>query len=181
MRFGKYNDEFNFNYVKQDLQIMNKVHLISYKNQLSLSIIASQINDLGFKNKNLTLRNAYDVFLLSKKTLAKNAFINLNTLQHPLNCFLASCYEAFNKPDSLQYYLSNQTHQYLFLFYKYLKNKDLALKNKLKVLKKRKMRIRLLKLYKCLFYKEYRNWLINYISDKKWCKKKLIQLGIKKP
>jgi len=148
---------------------------------LSLSIAAHQINDFGFENNSLVLRNAYDVFLLSKKTVAKNAFINLNTLQHPLHCFLASCYEAFNKPDSLQYFLSDQTHQYLVLFYKYLKNRDLALKNKLKVLKKRNMRMRLLKLYKCLFYKEYRNWLINCISDKRWRKEKLIQLGLKKP
>ena len=75
---------------------------------MSLSIIASQINDLGFENKSLTLRNAYDVFLLSKKTNAKNAFIKFNTLQHPLHCFLASCYEVFNKPNQLQYILSKK-------------------------------------------------------------------------
>ena len=177
----KFRDELNYNFIKESVQLIQGVSVLSFENQLSLSIAAHQINDFGFENNSLVLRNAYDVFLLSKKTVAKNAFINLNTLQHPLHCFLASCYEAFNKPDSLQYFLSDQTHQYLVLFYKYLKNRDLALKNKLKVLKKRNMRMRLLKLYKCLFYKEYRNWLINCISDKRWRKEKLIQLGLKKP
>ena len=77
-----------------------------------------------------------EVMVGGKKTIAKNVFINLNNLKHSLNCFLASCYEVFNKPESLQYFLSNQTHQYLVLFYKYLKNRDLALKNKHKKQKK---------------------------------------------
>ena len=177
----KFRDELNYNFIKESIQLIQGVSVLSFKYQLLISIAAHQINDFGFENNSLALRNAYDVFLLSKKTIAKNAFINLNNLKHPLNCFLASCYEVFNKPDSLQYYLSNQTHQYLILFYKYLKNRDLSLKNRLKVQKKRNMRMRLLKLYKCLFYKEYRNWFINCITDKNWRKEKLIQLGIKKP
>ena len=56
--------------------------------------------------KRMALRNAYDVFLLSKKTNAKDAVNTLNKLSHPLNCFLAACYEVFNKVDSLEY---NQT------------------------------------------------------------------------
>jgi len=81
---------------------------LSYENQLSLSIAAIQINDFGFINKSLSLRNAYDVFLLSKKTKAKNALKKFNTLQHPLNCFLASCFLAFNKPETLKYKTSRK-------------------------------------------------------------------------
>ena len=79
---------------------------MSYANKLNLSIIANQINDSGFYYKRMALRNAYDVFLLSKKTNAKDAVNTLNKLSHPLNCFLAACYEVFNKVDSLEY--SNQ-------------------------------------------------------------------------
>ena len=45
----------------------------------------------------MALRNAYDVFLLSKKTNAKAAVNALDKLSHPLNCFLSACYEVFNK------------------------------------------------------------------------------------
>ena len=70
----------------------------------------------GFDNKNLVLRNAYDVFLLSKKTNAKDAFLEFNTLQHPLHCFFASCFEIFNKPQSLTYINSTKTEKYLIQF-----------------------------------------------------------------
>ena len=76
---------------------------MSYANKLNLSIIANQINDSGFYYKTMALRNAYDVFLLSKKTNAKDAVNTLNKLSHPLNCFLAACYEVFNSVDSLEY------------------------------------------------------------------------------
>jgi len=147
--------------------------------------MASQINDFGFINKSITLRNAYDVFLLSKKTIAKNAFLKFNRLKNHLQCFLASCFEVFNKPESLKYISSNKTKKYMTTFNKYVNNK--ALKNqrekktRLTAMKKRNMHLRFLKLFKCLFYKEYRNWLINCVRDKNWRKEKLIQLGIKKP
>ena len=57
----------------------------------------------------MALRNAYDVFLLSKKTNAKDAVNALDKLTNPLNCFLAACYEVFNKVDSLEY--NNQKRQ----------------------------------------------------------------------
>ena len=79
-------------------------------------MLAHQINDYGFEYKSLALRNAYDVFLLSKKTNAKNAFLEFNALRHPLNCFLASCFEIFNKPKTLQYISSNKIEKYLIYF-----------------------------------------------------------------
>jgi len=63
---------------------------LSDANKLNLSIIANQINDHGFDYKTMALRNAYDVFLLSKKTNAKEAVNALDKLTNPLNCFLAA-------------------------------------------------------------------------------------------
>ena len=83
---------------------------MSYANKLNLSIIANQINDHGFYYKTMALRNAYDVFLLSKKTNAKDAVNTLDKLTNPLNCFLAACYEVFNAVDSLEY---NKTQKQL--------------------------------------------------------------------
>ena len=64
----EYADEFNYNLVSKDIQLINHVNVMSYQNQLCLSIIAKQVNDKGFYYKNIALRNASDVFLLSKKT-----------------------------------------------------------------------------------------------------------------
>ena len=99
----KYRNEFNYSVVKKDSQVIKDVRILSYANKLNLSIIANQINDYGFDFKTVALRNAYDVFLLSKKTNAKDAVNTLNKLSHPLNCFLAACYEIFNSVDSLEY------------------------------------------------------------------------------
>ena len=185
MKFGKYFRDFDYNYIKRDLQTIKKINILSFKNQLSLSIIASSINDLGFEHKSLALRNAYDVFLLSKKTTAKNAFNKLNTLQNPLNCFLASCFEVFNKPSSLQYNSSKETEKYLILFYKYINNRELAHRIQKKHSRKKTNRKIILSRFKIIwnsfFYKEYRIWIFKKITDKNWQKEKLIQLGVKKP
>ena len=74
--------------MSKDVQVLNEVSVLCFEDQLSLSIIAKQINDDGFYYKNIMLRNAYDVYLLSKKTIAKDAFSKFNTLKNPLNCFL---------------------------------------------------------------------------------------------
>jgi len=176
-----YRQEFNYNFIKNSTQRIHRVSVLSFKNQLSLSIIASQINDSGFEHKNLSLRNAYDVFLLSKKTIAKNAFKKFNRLEHPLHCFLASCFEVFNKPKTLQYTTSKKIEEYLIVFNKYLNNRNLHTSNyKKKIKKKRILRLFTI-IYKSFFHKEYRVWLFKRITDKNWRKEKLIQLGIKKP
>jgi len=92
---SKYDNEFNYGFVAKDTQIIGAYSVLSYANKLNFSILSNQINDNGFFYKTMALRNAYDVFLLSKKTSAKEAVISLDTLNHPLNCFLASCYEVF--------------------------------------------------------------------------------------
>ena len=105
----KYTNEFNYNFVAKDTQIINDVAVLSYANKLNLSIIANQINDNGFYYKTIALRNAYDVFLLSKKTNAKAALSALDKLNYPLNCFLAACYEVFNTVTSLEYNNTKET------------------------------------------------------------------------
>ena len=71
---------------------------------------------IRFSYKTISLRNAYDVFLLSKKDAAKNAVNTVKGLSHPLHCFLAACCEVFNSPDSLEYTKTKQTNAYLKLF-----------------------------------------------------------------
>ena len=176
----KYTSEFNYSYVAKDTQIINDVAVLSYTNKLNLSIIANQINDDGFYYKRMALRNAYDVFLLSKKTSAKYAMIKLDKLSHPLNCFLAACCEVFNKVNSLRYNKTKKTASYLSEFNSHfatpIRAKTQSRFIKIYLFIKSRLNI----IYKAIIYKEYRVWLFNLLTDKDWYKRKLIQLGIKK-
>ena len=176
----KYANEFNYNFVGQDSQVINGFKVLSYANKLNLSIIANQINDSGFYYKTMALRNAYDVFLLSKKTNAKEALNTLDKLKHPLNCFLAACDEVFNKVGSLTYNPTAKTESYLSGFNSQFTNPIQTI-NKHKCIKRCLfIKSRLNLIYKAVIHKEYRVWLFNVLTDKDWYKEKLVQLGIKK-
>jgi hypothetical protein len=174
----KYSSEFNYSFVKKDSQIINDVAVLSYANKLNLSIIANQINDNGFYFKTMALRNAYDVFLLSKKTNTKDAVNSLDKLSHPLNCFLAACYEVFNMVDSLEYNKTKKAVLYLRNFNDQFSKpiRGQSKLNKIYIFIKRIFYV----LYKSIIYKEYRVFLFKCLTDKNWYKEKGIQLGIKK-
>jgi hypothetical protein len=176
----KYNNELNFSFVDIDSQVINDTKVLSYANKLNLSIIADQINDNGFYFKTMALRNAYDVFLLSKKTNAKAAVNTLNKHSHPLNCFLAACYEVFNKVDSLEYNSNIKVASYLSDFYSQFTNPIQAKRQtkfyKIYIFIKRIFYI----LNKSITRKEYRVFIFKSLNDKNWYIQKLIQFGIKK-
>ncbi|MDC1237778.1 nucleotidyltransferase family protein [Polaribacter sp.] len=176
----KYFNEFNYNFVGQDSQVINGFKVSSYANKLNLSIIANQINDNGFYYKTMALRNAYDVFLLSKKTIAKAAVHTLDKLTNPLNCFLAACYEVFDRVESLEYNKTTKAASYLSDFDSHfstpIRTKTQFIFIKIYLFIKSRLNI----LYKSIIYKEYRVWLFKRVTDKNWYKEKGIQLGIKK-
>ena len=64
---------FNYDTVKSSIQVIDNIAMLSDGNMLNLSILAGQINDYRYNYRRIALRNAYDVFLLSKKCNAKNA------------------------------------------------------------------------------------------------------------
>ena len=177
---NNYTNEFNYSFVEKDSQVIKGVTVLSYANKLNLSIIANQINDSGFYYKRIALRNAYDVFLLSKRTNAKEAVNTLDKLSQPLNCFLATCYEVFNNVDSLEYNKTKNAASYLNVF-----NSQFSYRQTTKIRHKRikiylflKSRVNVI--YKSIIYNEYRVWLFKRVTDKNLYKEKIIQLGIKK-
>ena len=176
----KYTKEFNYSFVDKDSQVINGAAVLSYANKLNLSIIDNQINDNGFYYKTIALRNAYDVFLLSKKTNAKAAVNTLDKLRHPLNCFLSACYEVFNNVASLEYNNTKKIASYLGVFNSQFNNPIPTKRQSthLKIYLFIKLRVNII--LKCIIHKEYRVWLFNLLTDKNWQKRKLIQLGIKK-
>ena len=176
----KYQNKFNYSFVEKDSQDIKGVRVLSYANKLNLSIIANQINDNGFYHKTMALRNAYDVFLLSKKTNAKAAVNALDKLTNPLNCFLAACYEVFNRVDSLEYNKTKKSAAYLRDFNSHFST-PIRAKSQPRFIKIHLfIKFRLNIIYKAIIYKEYRVWLFNLLTDKDWYIQKLIQLGIKK-
>ena len=175
----KYQNEFNYCFVEKDSQDIKGVTVLSYANKLNLSIIANQINDNGFDYKKMNLRNAYDVFLLSKKTNAKDAVNTLINLTNPLNCFLAACYEVFNKVDSLEYNNTKKSAYYLSVFNTQFTNRKIY-KIRCKFIKTYLfLKSRLNIIYKSIIYKEFRFWLFKTVTDKNWYKEKIIKLGVK--
>jgi hypothetical protein len=127
----KYTSEFNYILIHSDVQKINNLTVLSFEHQVALTIIATQINDLGFHYKNMALRNAYDIFVLSKKVNAKSTISKFNKLRNPLNCFLASSCITFGTVSSLEYEPSKETVKYLQIYV------DLLLNEKKKKLKKK--------------------------------------------
>jgi len=159
----KYSDEFNFKFISEDTQSINNFIVLSFENQLSLSIITSQINDYGFKLKNFSLRNAYDVFLLSKKVDTKKVISKFSLLKNPLNYFLANCDLVFGDLESLEYHKTKEAENYLKAFNKSLYRSKSTINFKLiKIYLTRRFNV----LYKSIFNSEYRKWLLNRIKSK---------------
>jgi hypothetical protein len=149
-------------------------------NLLALPIIANQINDSGIYYKSFALRNAYNIFLISKRTIAINTFDKFINLKNPLNCFLASCYIVFNQPKSITYNSTVKIAAYLSTFKEQLNDDRLSNKRHKKTERKLFIKSRLDIIYKSFFDTETRQWLIKRITDKSWHREKLIQLGFKK-
>ena len=178
----KFAHEFNYSLIKNDCQIINNVTVMSYDDQLSLSIIAKQINDDGRHYKNITLRNAYDVFLLSKETIAKDSFSKFKTLKNPLNCFLAICYIPFGELNSLEYVRTIKSDKYLKAFNKNILNPSKSIIHNKKKAKQLLFKNRLSLIYKAFFNSQHRNYVFIKLSDYSWLKKEIsVQLGFKKP
>tara|TARA_B100001175_G_scaffold205925_1_gene174800 strand:- start:585 stop:1694 length:1110 start_codon:yes stop_codon:yes gene_type:complete len=176
----KYSKEFNYDLICKKIKEINGVTILSFEDQLALSIIATQINDYGYEYKNIVLRNAYDVFLLSKKTNTNSTIMKFKKLRHPLNCFLASCFFSFGEINSLKYIKTKESEIYLKTFKKLLNN-DRYRRFRFHLIHKYIfIKTRMNILYKSIFNKQYRVWLLNRISDKNWQRKKLVQLGLKK-
>ena len=189
---NKYANEFNYNLINKDSQIIKGITVSSYSNKLNLSIIAFQINDYGFKNKTMALRNAYDVYLLSKKTNAKDAVNKFDKLSNPLNCFLAACYEIFNKAESLKYNQTKKVFSYLSAFdSQFINSKK---RKRQSSLNRIYLYIEQYKFYKIFLYlkrflcllkysilhKKYRVFMIKTLTNKNWYNNKLIEFGLKK-
>jgi hypothetical protein len=161
----KHRGEFNYKIINEDTQHINDCSVLSFEDQLSLSIISCQINDYGFALKNFSLRNAYDVFLLSKKVDTKKVISNFTKLKNPLNCFLANCNFVFGDVESLDYFKTEESENYLKGFNKSFYKSKTNLKINFKLIMitlNRRFGI----VCKSILNIENRKWLLNRIKSK---------------
>ena len=167
----KYIREFNYKNTHQSAQTINGVRVLSYSNKINLTIIANQINDKGYYYKTIGLRNAYDVFLLSKQTVAGIAMGSLQILKEPLECFVASTFEVFNRPTSLQYISTKATTTFLKRFQIQLSNPRTKRRHRILNIKI-SLQSRLEILWKAVFDRKTRKWVFYRLSDPKWYQEK---------
>ena len=128
----------------------------------------------------MALRNAYDVFLLSKKTNAKDAVNTLDKLSHPLNCFLAACYEVFNNVDSLEYNKTKKAASYLSIFNSQFTNRKTTKRRHKRIKIYLFLKSRLNIIYKSIYIKSIEFGYLKVLTDKNWYKEKTNSVRNKK-
>lgn len=177
----KYANEFNYEIIKDDIQFLNGAFVLSYFNQFHLSILAKQINDKGRHYKSISLRNTYDIFLLSLKKDPKKDISRFNKLFDHINCYIAVSHEVLGQMPSLKYTKNLKTNSYVKKVLNYLGD-DVKRQKHFQFTIKKIFVLRKLEFIKKIFFsKEYREWILVRAKDKNWQNEKLIQLGVKKP
>ena len=159
----KFN-EFDYEFVSKSFRKINNFHLLSAQNSLVLTCINKQLNDRGYQFKSIALRNAYDLFLQSKKTDSLQAIKQLNHAD-VLNNFLYSSYLLFNKPKSITYQNSENANKFVEKQWYWLENPEKYGRFKkitqFKILLKHRAGI----IIKSLYNKKFRNYTISKIKS----------------
>ena len=169
----RFSNEFNYKIIQKDCLLINEFYVLNYQNQLNLTIIAKQINDFGNFYKSLSLRNAYDLFLLANKTNALEAISQFKKLYIPLNNFLAICYEVMGKTEILNYKNLKSTKKYIYLFKRILKDEKFRKTHNYIASWKVFFTERLEFIRFSFQKKEYRDWIFKRLKDKNWQKEKI--------
>lgn len=162
-----FNKSFNYTMVKTDvLKIENNFSLLSYKNQIILTSINKQINDFQEKLKSFTLRASYDLFLLSKKESTLNTLINFKTGFKTLNNFVFSSSYLLGSPKSLSFKNNSDVRKFLNNQLYFLDKPRSKKRNDLLWKSYFLIRLRLITIYKSIYLKQGRNYIIDRIFNK---------------
>lgn len=123
---------FNYSKVfKNIIKTNSSVFVLSYKDQIIYNCFNKQINDKAQWYKNNSLRNSYDIFLLSKKDSVVKTLQEFRYHFKYLNNYVASSSLLFNKTESLDFYKNIHTQKFLNVEKLYLVNPKINKINKL--------------------------------------------------
>jgi hypothetical protein len=164
MTVGKYKQEFNYKVVADTLKKNEKGSFLSWENQLVLTLIAIQINDYGQYYKTLSLRNGYDVFLLSKKVDSLQAIRRYSLLFQPLNQFLSLTQLVFNTK-SIVFESNAKNDQSLEVSKRILSDENFRKKHYKKTARRLYFKSRMQIILQAFVKKEYRYWLYKRVTD----------------
>ena len=157
---------FNYKYVKRNVKkIESKITILGLKDQVLMTCYNKQINDKGQWYKTVSLRNSYDLFLLSKLISAKEVLTKFKNQESKyLNNFLASCFLIFNNPKSLEYIKTKKANSFLNSQIAIINNPKKASSHNKKWKTYFLYKSRFTKIMKSLFIKDYRIWLFKRLT-----------------
>ncbi len=164
MVLSPYNSFFNYATVVKKTN--SGFTTLSHKDQIIYNCFNKQINDKAQWYKYISLRNSYDIFLLSKKTSAALALKDFNFFFEYLNNYLASSFHLFNESSSLKYTNNDKTKKYLKKESKVLLNPTIHTINTVKWDIYYYVQVRFLILRKSLFDRKTRKVLFRRVYIK---------------
>ncbi len=163
---------FNYDFIKNSLEKINGITFLSFENQIKLTVFSKFINDDAYLLKNISLRAAYDIFLLDKK-LKKHTSINHNHLNKELNAGLKLYTSILSQPKNFSFISSKKENIYLNKYINSIDNtKQKSLTTK-KVKSYLWFKSRFTILFKALFNKSYFTFVFSRLTDLNWYKKKI--------
>lgn len=166
---------FSYDKILQNIETTtNNIYILSYEDQVLMTCINKQLNDKGQWYKNISLRNSYDLFLLSKFTSVNDTIQSYNnSITSYLNNFVASSNLVFNNVKSLHYQEDLKTQKFINKVLYYIEHPKKLSINKKKwnffLFTKERCYILLKSFYK----KDYFYYTYNRLFNFKWYKKKL--------
>lgn len=114
MAKSPYDKVFNYNFIKDHtVKTKDEIRIFNADHQVLHTVFNKQTNDLGYWYKTISLRNSYDLFLLSKRTNTLRAIQSVSKYFDILNAFLASCYYIFNNAPSICFDDNKKTKAYV--------------------------------------------------------------------
>lgn len=158
--------EFDHTFIKKSLtKLADNTTVLSYDNQVLLTCINKQINDKGQWFKTISLRNSYDLYLLSRLTSIKKILNNFNATESKyLDNFIAGSSHVFNSPPTLANTKTRQTEKFVNKQLDYLNTPQKSAYNRKKwdlyFLYKNRFSIVIKSFYK----KEYRSYLFKKLK-----------------
>ncbi len=164
MTTGKFAKTFNFKTIENKIFSKDNLSFLHYSDQLKLSIIAKQINDDGRFYNDISLRNTYDVFLISQRVDSKKSIELLdNQIKIPLNNFLSLSKITLNS-NTINFFKNNISEKYSGKFLHLLDNQNLRKKHHNKWNKRLFIIKRLKIILKAFYKKDYTIWLLKRIK-----------------
>lgn len=154
---------FDYNFVENSLKkLTNNINILSYENQVLLTCFNKQINEKAQWTKTISLRNSYDLYMLSKRASIKTV---LNKFYHSesdyLKNFLAITNYIFGSPKSLEYIKTHKTESYIKKVLFFINNPKESADNKKKWDLYFLYKHRFFVILKSFYLKKYRKYLFD--------------------